>query len=224
MSDTHGKLAPQDQQCRRSPSGGAHDESPGCIEHRTIRKIGARLGGLLSDGGAGILRVLSGKGTGRDRGPRHGPQAKGARYAQSFSVPIRDSWGSSTMLWPIIAIRTLAALPGKCRVWAVGERVHARLADAGVPLVGLFTVPNSVQAITPLVGQIQIESEAHRDKASMRLYGCSITGRCPERSMNRLASGCCRSMRNGGAIWPRSTGRRSTCPRSWATASRLCAH
>jgi F-type H+-transporting ATPase subunit gamma len=62
------------------------------------------------------------------------------------------------------AIKTLAALPGKCHVWAVGERVHARLADAGLPLVGLFMVPNSVQAITPLVGQIQIESQAHRDK------------------------------------------------------------
>ena len=62
------------------------------------------------------------------------------------------------------AIKTLAALPGKCHVWAVGERVHARLSDAGLPPVGLFTVPNSVQAITPLVGQIQIESEAHRDK------------------------------------------------------------
>ena len=61
------------------------------------------------------------------------------------------------------AIKTLAALPGKTRVWAVGERVHARLADTGLPLAGLFTVPNSVQAITPLVGQIQIESEAKRD-------------------------------------------------------------
>jgi F-type H+-transporting ATPase subunit gamma len=61
------------------------------------------------------------------------------------------------------AIKTLAALPGKAQVWAVGERVHARLADAGLPLVGLFTVPNSVQAITPLVGQIQLETEAHRD-------------------------------------------------------------
>jgi len=61
------------------------------------------------------------------------------------------------------AIKTLAALPGKAQVWAVGERVHARLADASLPLVGLFTVPNSVQAITPLVGQIQIETEAHRD-------------------------------------------------------------
>jgi F-type H+-transporting ATPase subunit gamma len=62
------------------------------------------------------------------------------------------------------AIKTLAALPGKPQVWAVGERVRARLADAGLPLIGLFIVPNSVQAITPLVGQIQIESEAHRAK------------------------------------------------------------
>jgi F-type H+-transporting ATPase subunit gamma len=62
------------------------------------------------------------------------------------------------------AVKTLAALPGKAQVWAVGVRVHARLADAGLPPVGLFTVPNSVQAITPLVGQIQIESEAHRAK------------------------------------------------------------
>jgi F-type H+-transporting ATPase subunit gamma len=60
------------------------------------------------------------------------------------------------------AIKTLAALPGKPRVWAVGERVKARLADAGVELMGLFAVPNSVKAITPLIGKIQIESEAHR--------------------------------------------------------------
>jgi len=58
-------------------------------------------------------------------------------------------------------IKALAAQPGKARVWAVGERVHARLADAGLPPVGLFPVPNSVQGITPLVGRIQIESEAH---------------------------------------------------------------
>ena len=60
------------------------------------------------------------------------------------------------------AIKTLAALPGKPKVWAVGERVHARLADAGIKPIGLFAVPSSVNAITPLVGQIQIESEEHR--------------------------------------------------------------
>jgi F-type H+-transporting ATPase subunit gamma len=69
------------------------------------------------------------------------------------------------------AIETLAALPGKAQVWAVGERVHARLADAGLPLIGLFAVPSSIQAITPLVGRIQIESEAHRaNLAHSRVY------------------------------------------------------
>jgi F-type H+-transporting ATPase subunit gamma len=58
------------------------------------------------------------------------------------------------------AVTALAALPGKPEVWTVGERVHARLADSGLPLVGLFAVPNSVKAITPLVGQILVESEA----------------------------------------------------------------
>src|ERR1035437_10021986 len=60
------------------------------------------------------------------------------------------------------AIKTLAALPGKPLVWAVGERVHARMADAGWQPIGTFSVPNSVNAITPLVGRIQIESEAHQ--------------------------------------------------------------
>ena len=57
------------------------------------------------------------------------------------------------------AVKTLAALPGKPQLWAVGERVHARLAEAGLPLIGRFTVPNSIRAITPLVGQILLESE-----------------------------------------------------------------
>ena len=69
------------------------------------------------------------------------------------------------------AVKTLAALPGKPEVWAVGDRVHARLVDAGLPVMGIFAVPNSVQAITPLVGQIQIESEARRAKGEYaRLY------------------------------------------------------
>ena len=69
------------------------------------------------------------------------------------------------------AVRTLAALPGTPEVWAVGERVQARLTDAGLPPLGLFTVPTSVDAITPLVGQIQVESEARRAKGEYtRLY------------------------------------------------------
>ena len=62
------------------------------------------------------------------------------------------------------AVKSLAALPGIPQVWAVGERVHARLTDAGLPIRGLLAVPNSVKEITPLIGQIQIESESHRAK------------------------------------------------------------
>ena len=65
------------------------------------------------------------------------------------------------------AVKTLAALPAKPEVWAVGERVHARLADAGLPLMGLFTVPNSVKAITPLVGQILVESETRHSQGEV---------------------------------------------------------
>jgi F-type H+-transporting ATPase subunit gamma len=69
------------------------------------------------------------------------------------------------------AVKTLAAMPGKPEVWAVGERVQARLTDAGLKPIGIFAVPNSVQSITPLVGQIQIESEARRAKGEYaRLY------------------------------------------------------
>jgi F-type H+-transporting ATPase subunit gamma len=69
------------------------------------------------------------------------------------------------------AIETLAARPGTHRVWAVGERVHARLADAGVQPAGRFTVPSSVQAITLLVGQILVESEmGHGRDETTELY------------------------------------------------------
>jgi F-type H+-transporting ATPase subunit gamma len=65
------------------------------------------------------------------------------------------------------AVKTLAALPGKHQIWAVGERVHGRLSDAGLPLVGLFAVPNSVKAITPLVGQILVESETRHSRGEV---------------------------------------------------------
>lgn len=65
------------------------------------------------------------------------------------------------------ALKTLAALPGKPQVWAVGERVHGRLSDAGLPLLGRFAVPNSVKAITPLVGKILVESEKRHTRGAV---------------------------------------------------------
>jgi len=68
------------------------------------------------------------------------------------------------------AMQKLAALPGKHRVWAVGERVHERLADAGVPPVGLFDVPSSVEAIAPLVGELLVATESQeRGDAELHL-------------------------------------------------------
>jgi len=59
------------------------------------------------------------------------------------------------------AVRELSALPGNItKRWAVGDRAHALMADAGLAPVGLLSVPTSVDAITPLTGQILIEIEA----------------------------------------------------------------
>jgi len=60
------------------------------------------------------------------------------------------------------AVKTLAAVPAKAKVWAVGERVHERLAGAGLAPMGLFPLPNSVRAIPRLVGRILVESEARQ--------------------------------------------------------------
>jgi F-type H+-transporting ATPase subunit gamma len=68
------------------------------------------------------------------------------------------------------AIETLAALPGKPEIWAVGERVHERLLDAGLSPRGVSPVPNSVKAITPLVGQILLESEARQQHGVAELH------------------------------------------------------
>jgi F-type H+-transporting ATPase subunit gamma len=61
-------------------------------------------------------------------------------------------------------VDTLEKLPGKKTVWAVGERIQSRLEETDLsPLAG-FTLPNSISAITPLVGQILIEMEVRREK------------------------------------------------------------
>ena len=66
---------------------------------------------------------------------------------------------------------TLSPLPGEKNVWAVGERVQSRLADAGLPPVGLFTVPTSVNAITPLIGKILVEVGANHGRGEIvQLY------------------------------------------------------
>jgi F-type H+-transporting ATPase subunit gamma len=63
-----------------------------------------------------------------------------------------------------LVVQVLTGLPGEKKVWAVGERIHARLADGGLAPAGLLAVPASANAITPLVGQLLLESETHHGR------------------------------------------------------------
>lgn len=51
------------------------------------------------------------------------------------------------------------------KIWAVGERVRDRLLDLGLIDVGLNSVPNSVAAISPLVGQILVDNQVGQGDA-----------------------------------------------------------
>lgn len=95
-----------------------------------------------------------------ERAPRTDPDAIGA-------IVFGSDQGLVGQFNEVVAdhvVETLKRLPGQSKIWAVGSRVHARLIDAGLPPVGLFPVPNSVDGIAPLVGRIQTESEAYRAK------------------------------------------------------------
>ena len=61
----------------------------------------------------------------------------------------------------------LGRLPGTKVVWAVGERLQSRLAETPLHPQHGFTLPNSISAITPLVGQILIEMEARRESGEI---------------------------------------------------------
>lgn len=60
-------------------------------------------------------------------------------------------------------LNTLEKLPGKKTVWAVGERIQSRLAETDLLPEEKFILPNSISAITPLIGQILIEMESQRE-------------------------------------------------------------
>lgn len=59
---------------------------------------------------------------------------------------------------------TLDKIPGNRIIWAVGERIQARLEDTGFLPSKVFAVPSSVNTITPLVGQILLENDSIREK------------------------------------------------------------
>lgn len=57
----------------------------------------------------------------------------------------------------------LATFPGEVRIWAIGERVQARLISLGFPVFKRFELPSSVQGISPLIGEILLENEMQQE-------------------------------------------------------------
>ena len=69
------------------------------------------------------------------------------------------------------AMRILNDLPGKKEVWPVGERIENLLSVNRLNATTVFSVPNSVDAITGLVGQLLIKSQQSVEaKRSQAIY------------------------------------------------------
>jgi F-type H+-transporting ATPase subunit gamma len=66
--------------------------------------------------------------------------------------------------------QSLNDISDKKEIWAVGERIQLLLLDAGFTVTKMFSVPSSVMAITPLVGQILINTEESHEKESINEF------------------------------------------------------
>ena len=66
------------------------------------------------------------------------------------------------------SLQALGAMPGKVtRIWVVGERAKALLAETAESPVRGLDVPGSLDAIAPLVGQILLELQAAREQGDV---------------------------------------------------------
>jgi F-type H+-transporting ATPase subunit gamma len=116
-----------------------------CVRSRTPA-LAASAGEVRSDEGAGT----SPGGSGSPHSPRAPDSITGAIVFGSDQGLV----GQFNDIVADHAAATLALHGGRKKIWAVGERVHDRLSDKQLPLDGLFAVPLSVKAVTPLVGQL----------------------------------------------------------------------
>ena len=61
-------------------------------------------------------------------------------------------------------VDALGKMPGEKTIWTVGERIQSRLADTDMQQGARFVLPNSISAITQLVGKILLEIEKYREQ------------------------------------------------------------
>jgi F-type H+-transporting ATPase subunit gamma len=68
------------------------------------------------------------------------------------------------------ALSELNQRSGSKAIWAVGERIYAKLQDAGLPPRRRYAVPNSIAAITPLISQILVDHETLRANTEVYIF------------------------------------------------------
>lgn len=103
------------------------------------------------------------------------------------------------------AHRFLAGLPRPHVVWAMGERVQGFLLEADLDVAGLFPAPNTVEAITPLIGRIlaEIESRLGYDAQVHLFHNChTISTQCAPRHLQLLPLDSGWRQRYGRLGWP----------------------
>jgi F-type H+-transporting ATPase subunit gamma len=98
----------------------------------------------------------------REEGPDGAPQARAVPGQAGAVVVFGTDQGLVGEFNDLVvdeALRALAALPVRPRVWVVGERAGARLLDAGVAVTRTHPVPPTIEAIDGLVGRLQVDIE-----------------------------------------------------------------
>jgi F-type H+-transporting ATPase subunit gamma len=114
----------------------------------------------------GLIACLHGEGQGLWAGavkPQHAPQIGAVIFGSDQGLV-----GSFNEVIVEFSLQALRALPGKVtQIWVVGERAKTLLDEAGSTPVRGLEVPGSLDAITPLVGQILLELQAARQKGEI---------------------------------------------------------
>lgn len=110
----------------------------------------------------------------RQPGLRRGAEPHGGRRKGRTGASVSIVFGSDQGLvgpfndamaqYVVAALGATGGLEGPHVVWAVGERMAARLAETTLQLDQRFALPSSIDAITPLVEQIVLALEAVREK------------------------------------------------------------
>ncbi|WP_409421927.1 F0F1 ATP synthase subunit gamma [Pseudaeromonas sp. ZJS20] len=68
------------------------------------------------------------------------------------------------------AQQTLQPLPGERRIWAVGERIQAQLADSPLGVTASFPLPTALGSIASLVSQVLLAVEACRARQEIDAF------------------------------------------------------